>query len=221
MPPRKPIALLTIGQTPRNDLVPEMLDWIGEDFPVVQLGALDGLDAAEIAALGPAAGEARLVTRLRDGSQVVLAHTPTQARVQAILDGIDPAEVAATVLLCTGSFPGLRGPGLFMDSQSLVDHGVEAICERAGSLGVILPLSEQADDFHYHAPAGQRMVLTHSSPYASPRFREAGAELAACDVIVMHCMGYTEGMRREVVEASGRPVLLARRLVAAALAQLV
>jgi len=40
-------------------------------------------------------------------------------------------------------------------------------------------------------------------------------------VIVMHCMGYTEAMRRTVADVSRRPVLLARRLVAAAVGQLV
>jgi len=36
----------------------------------------------------------------------------------------------------------------------------------------------------------------------------------------MHCMGYTEAQRGRVAAASGRPVLLARRLVASAVAQL-
>jgi protein AroM len=36
----------------------------------------------------------------------------------------------------------------------------------------------------------------------------------------MHCMGYTEAQRAVVAEASGRPVLLARRMVASALSQL-
>jgi hypothetical protein len=36
----------------------------------------------------------------------------------------------------------------------------------------------------------------------------------------MHCMGYTEAMRQTVAEVSKRPVLLARRLVATAVAQL-
>jgi AroM protein len=36
----------------------------------------------------------------------------------------------------------------------------------------------------------------------------------------MHCMGYTDAMRQTVASVSKRPVLLARRLVAAAVAQL-
>jgi protein AroM len=36
----------------------------------------------------------------------------------------------------------------------------------------------------------------------------------------MHCMGYTEAMRRRVAAVTGKPVLLARRLVASAVAEL-
>jgi len=66
-------------------------------------------------------------------------------------------------------------------------------------------------------------VLAHASPYspsAEDRLDDAARELAATDFIVMHCMGYTDAMRRRVARVSGRPVLLARRLVAGAVTQL-
>ena len=36
-------------------------------------------------------------------------------------------------------------------------------------------------------------------------------------MILMHCIGYTEAMRQEVTQASGRPVLLSRRIIAHAI----
>ena len=44
--------------------------------------------------------------------------------------------------------------------------------------------------------------------------------MSKTDLIVMHCMGYTEAMRRRVAAITGKPVLLARRVVADAVAQL-
>ncbi len=38
--------------------------------------------------------------------------------------------------------------------------------------------------------------------------------------VVLHCMGYMEAQRETVASASERPALLARRLVAAAIGQL-
>jgi len=211
---------VTIGQTPRDDLIPEILSVLGRGVDVDQLGVLDGLSGDLIGRAAPGPTRPRLVTRLRDGSQVVLEKTWVQRRLQAILDEIDPARYTAVVLLCTGEFPGLEGPGLFLDAQHLVDFGAAALCSGARRIGVLLPLSEQAGDFHLHPGPGQELLFSHASPYEGDRFREAARELARSDLIVMHCMGYTEAQRETVASASGRPVLLARRLVATALANL-
>lgn len=214
------VTFVTIGQTPRTDLVPELVALLPAATEVRELGALDGLDDAAVRALAPGAGEPRLVTRMADGSQVVVGKAWMHARLQALL-GCAPRDASTlTVLLCTGEFPGLRGPGIFLDAQHLVDHGVAALCAGMGRIGLLLPLAEQADDFHWRPAPGQELRVTHASPYEGGRFEVAAAELADCDVVVMHCMGYTEAQRRRVATVSGRPVLLARRFVASAVAQL-
>jgi len=218
MAPR--FALVTIGQTPRTDLVPEILQHLPLGVEVEELGVLDGLSPHAIAEHGPTAGEPLLVTRLRDGSQVVLGKRWLQSRLQTLLDSLDPRRFAAVVLLCTGEFPGLRGAGLFLDAQHLVDFGVAALSPGAQRLGVLLPLAEQADTFHLRPGPGQEIRFSHASPYAEGRFEEAARELADADLIVMHCMGYSEAQRGVVAGVSGKPVLLARRLVATALVNL-
>ena len=214
------VTFVTIGQTPRTDLVPELVSLLPGGTEVREMGALDGLDAAAVAALAPAAGGPRLVTRMADGSQAVVGRAGMHARLQALLDRAPPDPSTVTVLLCTGEFPRLRGPGIFLDAQHLVDHGVAALCAGMGRIGLLLPLAEQADDFHWRPAPHQELRVAHASPYEGDRFEVAAVELAGCDVVVMHCMGYTEVQRRRVAAASGRPVLLARRLVASAVAQL-
>lgn len=213
-------AFVTIGQTPRDDLVPEMLPFLGKDVTVDQFGVLDGLSEEIIARAGPASGQHRLVTRLRDGSQVVLEKSWVQGRLQQILDGMEAPRYTAVLLLCTGRFPGLEAPGLFLDAQHLVDFGTAALCSGAQRVGVLLPLPEQIREFHLPSGPDRELVFSHASPYQGDRFREAARELAGADLIVMHCMGYTETQRQVVAEISGRPVLLARRLVATSLANL-
>jgi protein AroM len=214
------VTFVTIGQTPRTDLVPEIVSRLPSGTAVRELGALDGLSASDVAALAPRPKEARLVTRLADGSQAVVAKPWMQARLQDLLDRQPRDPSTVTVLLCTGEFPGLKGPGIFLDAQHLVDHGVAALCDGLASVGLLLPLAEQAEDFHWKPAFGQVLRVAHASPYEGERFEEAASGLSDCDVVVMHCMGYTEEQRRRVAAASGRPVLLARRLVASALAQL-
>lgn len=214
------VTFVTIGQTPRTDLVPEIASRLPSGTAVRELGALDGLGAAAVAALAPRAGEPRLVTRMADGSQAVVGKPWMHVRLQELLDRQPHDASALTVLLCTGEFPALRGPGIFLDAQHLVDHGVAALCDGLGSVGLMLPLAEQAEDFHWRPAPHQVLRVAHASPYEGDRFEAAASELSGCDAVVMHCMGYTEAQRRRVAAASGRPVLLARRLVASALSQL-
>jgi len=214
------VRFVTIGQTPRTDLVPELAARLPEGTLVRERGALDGLDAGAVAALAPAPGEERLVTRMADGSQAVVGKAKMQARLQGLLDGLGRDPSAVTVLLCTGAFPGLRGPGIFLDAQHLVDHGVAALCAGMERIGLLLPAAEQAAEFHWRPAVHQELRASWASPYVGDRFDEAARELSGCDAVVMHCMGFTEDQRRRVARASGRPVLLARRFVAAAVAQL-
>ncbi|MHB1194178.1 MAG: AroM family protein [Longimicrobiales bacterium] len=214
------VRFVTIGQTPRTDMVPDLVARLPAGTAVRELGALDGLDPAAVAALGPSPGEARLVTRMADGSQAVVGKSKMHARLQRILDGLGRDPSAVTVLLCTGEFPGLRGPGVFLDAQHLVDHGVAALCAGMGRVGLLLPAAEQAGEFHWRPAPHQELSVTWASPYVGDRFDEAARELSDCDAVVMHCMGFTEEQRTRVARSSGRPVLLARRFVAAAVAQL-
>lgn len=58
------VGTVTIGQTPRTDVIPELSAILG-DVTVREAGALDGLSRAEIAGLAPQRGDYVLVTRLR------------------------------------------------------------------------------------------------------------------------------------------------------------
>ncbi len=217
----KRAAFVTIGQTPRVDLTPEMAKWIGGALDIVERGALDGISRSEIERFAPSAGQHRLVTRLADGSQVVVRKSWVRERVQHVLDDAARERFDLTVLLCTGYLPELQAPGLFLEAQAIVDHAVMAMTRRADSVGVMVPLEEQIEEFHFQPREGQVLRLSHASPYRPGRLEQAGRQLADVDVVVMHCMGYTGSMRETVASASGRPVLLARRLVAAAVGQLV
>lgn len=253
MPTR--ITFLTIGQTPRSDLVPDLVASLPRDVDVAEIGALDGLDDDTIAGLEPGEDDRALVTRLRNGRQAVVGKRWVTARLRALL--ADAPDATATVLLCTGDFPELvpdrkvdrdpgggvgSGPtqpasdpvdprssesadpghlGLFLDAQHLVDHGVEALCHGARTLGLLVPLARQEGEHHLEPREGRSLKTAHASPYDDQAdFEAAGRALADCDVIVMHCMGYTDAQRTAVAAGSGRPVLLARRLVAAGIGQL-
>jgi protein AroM len=215
--PRR-VAFVTIGQSPRHDVVPDILDEIRTPIDSVERGALDGLDDAAIADMAPRAGEQSLVTRLHDGREVLLGKPAVDRRLRTILAELDDAGFDLLVLLCTGQFPRftLRTP--FIEPQHTVDHFVQGLAYGAERIGILLPNAAQIDEFH--GIPGVAITAASASPYLpghEAALRHAGAALADTDMIVMHCIGYSEAMRQVVKQAAGRPVLVSRRLVAQAI----
>lgn len=220
---RKRAAFLTIGESPRPDILDEMRPWWdGGSLDIEEHGALDGLSREEIARVRPRETAGRLVSRLRDGTEVLLDADWAHHRVEQMVRELDDGGIDIFVILCTGRFPGLSPRGILVAAGPVVDHGLAAIAESASTIGVLLPNEGQMASFRC-GPAGDHpFVLSHASPYSPDlegRWDEAARELARADIAAMHCMGYTEPQRRKLAEKMKRPVLLARRMVAAAVAQ--
>jgi protein AroM len=216
----KRAAFITIGESPRDDIVGEMRPFFPE-LDVVQYGALDGIAPDQVARLGRVDAEELLVSRLKNGTEVLLRADWVHHRVMELVATLDDEAFDFLVLLCTGRFEGLTSRRLVVQAQAVVDHGIAAFAGRTGAIGVLLPHENQKVGFTCE-PAGDRpFLLSHASPYSGDRWEEAAGELDEAELIVLHCMGYTEAQRASFAARTGKPVLLARRLLAAAVAQLV
>lgn len=217
---RKRAAFITIGQSPRPDILDEMRPWWdGLSLDIEERGALDGLSREEIDRAAPRERDERLVSRLHDGTEVLLEAGWVHRRVEEIVRGLDEEGTDVIVILCTGKFHDLSARAILVASGPVVDHGLAALANAAGSIGVLLPNEGQKAGFRCEPAGKKRFVLSHASPYSGDRWDTAARELEETDLVVMHCMGYTEPMRRKLAEKTGKPVLLARRMVAAAVAQ--
>src|SRR3989442_11153264 len=95
------VGLVTIGQSPRADVVPEMATLIGPGVDVREAGALDGLTRGEIDRLAPTGSDEILVTRLRDGSAVFLGQEEIVGPGEQRLAAPQRGRAAKTALLCT------------------------------------------------------------------------------------------------------------------------
>lgn len=212
------VGMVTIGQAPREDLVPEMSRWIGP-VRILERGALDGLSLDEIETLHPVGGDYSLVTRLATGASVTVAKSHVVTRVQSAIEDLEGRGVEATVLLCTGEFPGLGHERPLLESERLLVHGVLALVG-TGRVGVVCPLSEQRDlaEEKWRVLKGPLHVVS-ASPYtrdyegqlllAARYLRDVGVEY-----VVLDCMGYTQRMKDLVRKEAEVPVLLARSIVA-------
>jgi hypothetical protein len=147
------IAAVTIGQTPRPDLLEPLLARAGEaaDAEILELGALDGLAAAAMPSSRDRDrpdGEAHypLTTRLRDGSRVTIDEIDLAPLVQGALDRADDAGAEVTLLLCAGGFPDATSRHVLIRP---FDAGVARLRELgAHRIAVVVPFEGQVEASH-------------------------------------------------------------------------
>lgn len=219
----KTVGMITIGQAPRDDIVPEMDKLLAPAIRVVQAGALDGLGRAEIAALAPRPGQDALVTRLADGTAAVIAKQAILDRLQACLDRL-AGEADAFVVLCTGKFPRFRCARPLLEPDRILFATAQAVFG-GGTLGAVVPIPEQRESarVRWAAITGDVAVAV-ASPYrgaaelvqAAEELRTAGARL-----VVLDCMGFTQAAKDLVRDVAGAPVLLPSSLIARFVAEVV
>jgi protein AroM len=219
------VGLVTIGQSPRVDVVPEMAAVMGPGVEVREAGALDGLSRAEIAALAPTGDDEILVTRLADGTSVFLGKPKIVGHVEARIAALEREGVTVTALLCTGAFPPLRATRALIQPQPVLLGTLRGM-RWPGRLGVVTPsvLHVPQTEARWRRD-GFDPVVVPLSPYehedaaalarVATSLREAGVGL-----VVMDCMGFNRKTRDEMRALTGAPVLLANLLVARVVAEL-
>jgi protein AroM len=215
------IGFATIGQAPRSDTVPAIVAALGQPVEVVEAGALDGLSDAQIAQMAPREGEYSFATRLADGRQVVVGKSAAEDRLAPVLERMDGEGLDLVVALCAGTrLPALKKT-LLVEPQRVVDGITVALAASCRRIGIVVPLEQQVSRFHMEGEVAAEVRVTHASPYEGDRFFEAGRELADCDLVVMHCMGYTPAMRARLAAGAGVPTVSAPELLAGVLKQLI
>jgi protein AroM len=217
-----PLGLVTIGQSPRPDITGSM--FAGARLLLVEAGALDELARDAIDALAPVAGELPLVSRLRDGDEVTVAETRVIPLVQRAVDRLVADGASLIVILCTGEFAELRAPVPLVFPDRILTRTIDAIFP-SGTLGVLMPTAGQMDWMRGRwSTATRRFVGAAVSPYTGAAELAAAARGlvdAGAELIVLDCMGFNREMKRVVAEVTGRPVVLANRLIGRVVEELI
>ncbi len=219
------IGMITIGQSPRIDIIPEMKEILGPNVEILEAGALDGMTLEEVEKFQPKANDYVLCTRMSDGTEVVVAKRFIVPRAQACIDLLSQRGAEVIVFICTGLFPRFASRKLFIEAQKILDHVILALHGDKARIGLLIPLSDQIKQARrkYDRLKGE-MIIQAASPYTSEDEISIAAEaLKQADphVIFMHCMGYTQAMKKRVMEITGKPTVLARSLVARTVKELI
>jgi protein AroM len=217
------LGLATIGQAPRDDIMSQMLPLLPDGLDIRQVGALDGLTHEQIAELAPGPQDYVLHTRLRDGLAVTVGRRQIASLLQSCLKRLEGEGANPIVLLCTGEFPELQSDALLIESDRLLLSVVGGLRPRRA--GVLVPLPSQIEAAAKKWSVLEAVVVfVAASPYGEQiELTRAAEELGRhpLDLVVMDCMGYTLAHRAVVTQATGKPVILASRVVARIVAELV
>ena len=201
----KKIGAITVGQTPRTDLIPEIAPILGDSIEIIQMGGLDGLTKEEIQTMTPAPGDHVLVSRLKDGSSVSFGESHILPRLEACMDQLKKDQVSLILFLCTGEFPDtFQADVPLIFPSKILTSIVSAI--HPHRLAVIAPWAGCADSVYGLA----------ASPYDGIEAVAAAARSipSDADLIVLDCIGYTVEMKERVQALTGKSVLLPRTLAA-------
>jgi len=219
------LAFVSIGQTP-SLAVDEMVGQIRrlnstKQIEISQFGVLDGLKGASLDAMRARPGEASFSARLANRQEIVISQAHTEAKLNEMLVEIDNQHFDLIVLLCTGTYLEVKISTLMVEAQKIVDSTIRALADSAQNIGMILPLERQLADFADKHDFSFSPKLAALSPYSDDRLSERLDPLKDCDLVIMHCMGYSGEMHGKVQGVLDCPVLLARQMVTSVTAQLV
>ena len=212
------IALVTIGQSPRTDVTGDVADILGDAVDIVECGALDDLTSEDINDLKPSSDEHLLVTRLRDGSEVMVSHERVVSRVNDCISRVQE-QATVVVFLCTGEFKEVHAMRPLIMPSDLLFNVVQSILPR-GTAGILVPSPAQFDDIRAKwKREGLDIVLESVSPYQETDeewIREVASRFvqARVDLLVLDCIGYSTRLSQTLKELTGLPGILARTIVA-------
>lgn len=220
------LGTLTIGQAPRADITPILDAVLGSELPRQHAGVLDGLSREEIDRdFAPAPDGALLITKLLDGTSVVIDRERTERAAQAKLSMLEAAGCSTILMLCTGHFESLwTKRARLIEPDRILPPTVAALVQDA-QLGIIVPLTEQiASEAGKWAPLARPPIYAAASPYGDDGLTVAEAAEALAErgaqILLMDCMGFVERHCHGAASA-GLPVILSNALIAKIVSEVV
>lgn len=244
------IGLITIGQSPRADI---LTDWkfdrekiesfkpmdtltppgdspIPSNIEFVHVGALDGIPPERMSEIQPSPGEGGFISRLKDGSWTLIDHEKLKPLMISCVEGLEKAGCRAILQLCTGSFSYLDTKALVIKPGSLCKSIIESTLGSEGRIGLFRPFplreGQKKQDKPVRSPRwGDRETYSvNANPYEEPpeKIIPAVKEMKEQDVDIayMGCLGYSYAHKRIAYEILQKPVILPRSVSARTLAEL-
>ena len=213
------LAFATIGEAPRDDLVPYLREQLDPSIEITEDGVLNHLGEDDRLALDAQDDSLHMVTRARDGSAYRLSYQRTLPHMQRVVDGLTEKGADLVVILCGADWSPVTASVPVVNPGRLFPNLIQALGQNL-RLGVIKPDAKQIPyTERQFEELGIDVMVTAASPYVPERLdlaRDAATYLAeeGVDMVWMTCVGMPESMRSAVQDVLPKPIILARSILA-------
>ena len=197
------MVFVTIGQSPRIDVIPELMAIMGKDFEYEEIGLLDDPQKLQSLKEINIGDDELLVSRLRNGQEVKISRSWVIHELKNL--NLDTRELK--VLLCTERF---CLPDFILPSEILEAF---VVIFRPKKLGVVVPAKDQMEMVR---KKWKSFVSNIKMTYFSPYTKTQGdlIILADRDLTILDCMGYDIEDEKYIRSYTDGIVVSARRLLA-------
>jgi protein AroM len=211
----KKIGFLTIGQSPRKDILPEIIPRLSSPCQVIQAGALDDLGWEEIARLKPEEGHLPLITRLRNGQAVIVSREKIKPILQAKINELEEKEAEIIALLCTEDFADSHSKKKLLLPFNLMKE--EILKLSPSGLIVFIPLEEQRKlaEAKWRIPKIP-LLIEVLNPYQDFfNLNQLINKLGRREnfLLVFDCLGYSISLAQSISEHLALPYLIPRLIL--------
>lgn len=218
------IGAITIGQTPRTDITGDICSMLAPNIILQEYGALDSFDADYISRnFAPGPDSSILVTRMRDGSQVIIGEEYILPLVQSCITRAEIDGCQASVLLCTGKFPKLTHTKTLIVPQPLIHSLIKNLSDNR-PIGFLIPDESQILQAERWFTENDIQVKACAlSPYletALLREKTLSLQSENLSLILPDCIGYSITLKKQLTRLLSTPVLLPRGFIASLLNEL-
>ncbi|WP_244549180.1 AroM family protein [Bradyrhizobium canariense] len=211
------IAVITGGRSPRPELLAELSARLG---PVRcdEFGALDDVSEDVLAHRAPDPEAPSFLAPLGGGANVVVSVALMEEQVARLVGRLDELGYDLVVIAATALFAPVSARTPVVHGQRAVDAWISALAVGDINIGLIYPLSRQGKQLatFAHRTQFQSANATIKGGH-SAYLTQAASRVSRADLIVMQSVGYTEAMAEQVARESGKPVVTARGIIAAAM----
>lgn len=194
---------------------------LSPDIETVEYGVLDDLSPEEIASLTPQAQEAPLVSRLRDGRQVLLSEKKIGELLPKAIEFMNTKKnVNAVGVLCTHEFVKEKYSCPVIFPADYMKFIIDEILD-VRKLGVVVPLDRQIEAAR-RKWGTKRTVAVSKSPYVQGKTWKDLADVLSgerVDTVILDCIGFKIRDRRNIYDLLNIPVLLPRAILSFAVNQ--